>query len=126
MQFSATATVGVAVATRAEGARASSRSTALHSITCAVGLALATSACSESPKFPSAPSALARAAPSTSEVVPDVGSTAGGASVKIVGTGFMPGMVVTFDDIKGAGRSDTRDTLSLYAEAPPHRLGFAR
>ena len=124
MQFSAAATGGFAVAAGAEGARASSRSTALHSITCAVGLALATSACSESPQLPGAPSAAVRAAPSVSEVVPDVGSTAGGATVKIVGTGFMPGMVVTFDDIKVAGRSDTRDTLSFYTESPPHQLGI--
>ena len=121
MQFSAAATSGFAVAARAAGARASSRFTALHSITCAVGLALATFACSESPKLPGAPSAAANAAPSVNEIVPDVGSTAGGATVKIVGTGFMPGMVVMFDDIKVAARSDLRDTLTFYTEAPPHR-----
>ncbi len=49
----------------------------------------------------------------------------GGATVKIVGTGFVPGMVALFDGIRAPGRFDTRDTSfsTFYTEAPAHAAG---
>jgi hypothetical protein len=80
--------------------------------------------CSESPAGPS-PFPSTQASPAVTQVVPSTGSVGGGASVKIVGTGFLPGMVVTFNGIKATGRFDTRDGSfsTLYTEAPAHGAG---
>ena len=59
------------------------------------------------------------------DVLPSVGSAAGGTSLKIVGTGFRPGMVAMFDDIKGTGRFDSWDTsfTTFFTETPAHAVG---
>jgi hypothetical protein len=93
------------------------------------------SGCSQSPGSPPSPSVLpaaptaiptpAYAAPVVTEVLPSVGSAAGGASIKIVGTGFMPGMIATFDGIKLVARFDFRDPsfTTFYSETPAHAPG---
>jgi hypothetical protein len=49
----------------------------------------------------------------------------GGATVKIVGTGFVQGMVAMFGDVKATGRFDSRDTSfsTFYTETPAHAAG---
>ena len=97
---------------------------ALRSITCVLSVTWAMSGCSESPGGPS-PHPSPQAAPAVTEVVPSTGSVGGGATVKIVGTGFVPGMVAMFDGIRATGRFDTRDTSfsTFYTEAPAHAAG---
>lgn len=91
-----------------------------------VPLSLAISACSESagPVSPPRPGP-ALPAPSVTQVTPSVGSAGGGTIVRIVGTGFMSGMVVTFDGIKVPSRSNSPATLSVLflGEAPEHAAG---
>lgn len=102
-------------------------SEALRSITCVIGVTWAMSGCSESSGSPGAPSPPPppRAAPAVTEVVPSAGSAGGGATIKIVGTGFMPGMVAMFDGIKVTGQYDSRDTSfsTFYTETPAHAAG---
>jgi IPT/TIG domain len=101
---------------------------ALRSTTMVIGLTCAISGCSQSTGLPAAPSqstatsALPKAAPHVTDIVPSVGSAGGGATLKLVGTGFMPGMVVAFDGIKVTGRFDSRDTsfTTFYTETPAH------
>jgi hypothetical protein len=92
------------------------------------------SACSQSPGSPPSPPLLPAApsaiptpgdAPAVTEVLPSVGSTAGGASIKIVGTGFMPGMMATLDGIKlVAGPDFPVDSFrTFYSETPAHDPG---
>jgi hypothetical protein len=100
-----------------------------------IGLMGVISGCSQSSGLPASPSvgpasppvgpAPSRAAPAVTAVSPAVGSVAGGANIKIVGTGFMPGMIAMFDGIKVTGRFDSRDTsfTTFYSETPAHAVG---
>lgn len=105
--------------------------TALRSMTFVVPLLLAISACSESSPSPVGPpsspppSPQPLAAPSITQVSPSVGSAGGGTIVKIVGTGFTSGTVVTFDGITVPRRSVSPATLSVQflGEAPEHAAG---
>jgi hypothetical protein len=78
--------------------------------------------------LPAAPSVIptpSNAAPVVTEVLPSVGSAAGGASIKIVGTGFMPGMIATFDGITVVAGFDFRNApfTTFYTETPAHAPG---
>ena len=98
----------------------------LGSMTFVIGLTCAISGCSSSPESPLAPSPVGTAAsPTVTGVIPAFGSAAGGAIVKIVGTGFTPGMTVMFDDIKVAAQVPypTSSSTTFYAEAPAHAVG---
>jgi IPT/TIG domain len=100
----------------------------LGSMTVVIGLACAISGCSSSPDSPLGPSPGGTAArPNVTAVVPAVGSAAGGSIVKIVGTGFMPGMTVMFDDIKVTAQVQypTSSSTTFYTEAPAHAPGTA-
>ncbi len=65
------------------------------------------------------------AAPVVTDILPSVGSAAGGATIMIVGTGFRPGMTATFGGITVTGSFDTRDTsfTTFLSEAPVHAVG---
>lgn len=99
---------------------------ALRSMSLIVSLA-ALSACSETSRPPVSPlqPRPPQAAPTITQVLPSIGSAAGGATVKIVGTGFVTGTVVTFDGIKITGRSDSpANSYTIFnAEAPAHAAG---
>jgi hypothetical protein len=77
------------------------------------------------PSFPAPPtSPRPNAAPDVTAVIPAEGSAAGGSIIKIVGTGFMAGAIVTFDDIKVTSHVDySASFFALYAETPPHAVG---
>jgi IPT/TIG domain len=100
-------------------------------MTCVIGLTLALSGCSQSSGLPGSPSpppvvpTPSKAAPVVTDVLPSVGSAAGGATIKIVGTGFRPGMIAMFDGIKVTGTFDTRDAsfTTFYSETPAHAVG---
>jgi hypothetical protein len=49
----------------------------------------------------------------------------GGAVIKIIGTGFMPGMVAMFDGIRGTAEFDSPATsfTTFYTETPAHAVG---
>ena len=100
------------------------------SITAAAALACAISGCSRSPGYPVSPSSAppispANAAPNVTSVTPTFGSAAGGSIVQLVGTGFMAGMIVTFDNIKVQAPADypSSSLTTFYTEAPPHAVG---
>ncbi len=98
----------------------------LASVVSMIGLTCAISGCSrsETPIGPSPP--LTSAAPKVTSVSPSFGSAAGGAIVKIDGTGFMPGITVMFDDIKVAARLyPPSSSTTFYTEAPAHAVGTA-
>ena len=100
----------------------------LGSMAVVVALTLAVSGCSPSPESPLAPStggAVGR--PNVTAVTPAFGSVAGGSIVTIVGTGFMPGMTVMFDDIKATAPVQFLSSSStrFYTEAPAHAIGAA-
>jgi hypothetical protein len=106
----------------------------LGSMTFVIGLTCAISGCSQSSGLPTAPSSPAtpisprpNAAPNVTAVIPAIGSAAGGSIVKIVGTGFMPGMTVMFDDIKATAQVQypTSSSTTFYTEAPAHAVGTA-
>ena len=100
----------------------------LGSMTFVIGLTCAISGCSPSPESPLAPSPGGTAArPNVTAVIPAFGSAAGGSIVKIVGTGFMPGMTVMFDDIKVTAQVQypTSSSTTFYTEAPAHAVGTA-
>ncbi len=97
-------------------------------MTVVIGLACAVSGCSRSPVSPPGPSPGGTAArPNVTAVIPAFGSAAGGSIVKIVGTGFMPGMTVMFDDIKVTAQVQypTSSSTTFYTEAPAHAVGTA-
>jgi hypothetical protein len=58
-------------------------------------------------------------------VIPAVGSAAGGSLIKIVGTGFNPGMIVTVDGVKVAAHPDypPQSYTAFYVETPAHAVG---
>jgi IPT/TIG domain-containing protein len=64
-------------------------------------------------------------APTITSVTGDTGSTDGGASVTIVGTGFHAGVVALFGDRAVVPRFDSRDTAhtTMFLETPPHAAG---
>lgn len=98
-----------------------------------IGLMGVISGCSHSSGLPGSPSTVipepppapSGPAPAVADVLPSVGSAAGGATIKIVGTGFMPGMTAMFDGIKVTGRFDSRDTsfTTFLSETPAHAAG---
>ena len=92
-------------------------------MTVVIGLACGISGCS--PLGPS-PGGTA-AAPNVTAVMPAFGSAAGGAIVKIVGTGFMPGMAVMFDNIRVTAQVQypPSSSTTFYTEAPAHAVGRA-
>jgi hypothetical protein len=95
-------------------------------MTFVIGLTCAISGCSPSPGSPLAPSPGGTAArPTVTAVIPAFGSAAGGSIVKIVGTGFMPGMTVMFDDVRVTApvQHPTSSSTTFYAEAPAHAVG---
>ena len=102
------------------------RLTALQRIGCVSFVSLAISACSKSagPVGPPPPP-QPLAAPTATQVIPSIGSAAGGASIQIHGTGFMTGTVFTFDGIKVVGRRDyqVNSSVIFHAEAPEHAPG---
>jgi hypothetical protein len=63
--------------------------------------------------------------PSVASLSPITGATTGGASLKIVGTGFHHETIVLFDGIPVAARFDTRDKAltTIFIEAPSHAAG---
>jgi hypothetical protein len=78
------------------------------------------------PPSPSpSPTPAPKAAPVVTGILPSVGSAAGGATIQVVGTGFLPGMTATFGGITVTGRFDTRDTsfTTFLSEAPVHAVG---
>jgi hypothetical protein len=92
-----------------------------------IALACAISGCSPSPGSPLGPSPRSTAArPNVTAVIPAFGSAAGGAIVKVVGTGFTPEMTVMFDDIKTTARVPypTSSSTTFYTEAPTHAAGI--
>jgi hypothetical protein len=104
-----------------------------RAMSCFIGLTWALAGCSQS-ALPGSASVISSppvippqsgAAPVVTDVFPSVGSAAGGASLKIVGTGFRPGMVAAFDGIKVTGGFDSRDTsfTTFYTETPAHAVG---
>lgn len=95
-------------------------------LTVIIGLAFGTSGCAPAPASPLAPSpGVTAAAPAVTAVVPAVGSAAGGSIVTIVGTGFAPGMTVTFGDgaVTARVQHPTSTSTRFYTEAPPHAVG---
>ncbi|MFC8850424.1 MULTISPECIES: IPT/TIG domain-containing protein [unclassified Micromonospora] len=67
------------------------------------------------------------AAPTTATITPDEGSQAGGQTVTITGTGFIPGgTTVTFDGVPATGVTVTPDGVSLTAVTPPGSIGPAQ
>ena len=102
------------------------RLTALRWMTFIVPLSLGISACAESAgpvSPPKPPPPLA--APIVTQVTPSVGSAGGGTIVKIVGTGFVAGMVVTFDGVTvfGGLASQPNSSVLFRGEAPEHAVG---
>ena len=101
-----------------------------RTMVCAIGLTWGLAGCSQSSGLPGAPSSTVNpttssAAPVITDILPSVGSSTGGATFKIVGTGFMPGMIAMFDGIKVTGGFDTRDQsfTTFYSETPAHAVG---
>lgn len=109
------------------------RFSSLGSMILVVGLTFAISGCSPSSESRLASSPLApapggtAARPNVTGVIPAFGSAAGGSIVKLVGTGFMPGMTVIFDDIKVTAQVQypTSSPTTFYTEAPAHAVGTA-
>jgi len=98
----------------------------LGSMTFVIGLTCAISGCSPSLEPPLAPSpADTGARPNVTAVIPAVGSAAGGSIVTIVGTGFMPGMTVRFDDITVTApvHYPISTSTTFYTQAPAHAVG---
>ena len=97
----------------------------VRSMTFVIALTCAISACSQSAGSPLAPSPGGSAPkPTITGVSPAFGSAAGGAIVTIIGTGFMSGMTVAFDDIKVTARQyPASSSTAFYTEAPPHAVG---
>jgi hypothetical protein len=91
-----------------------------------IGLTCATFGCSRSASLaPSPGGTITR--PNVTAVIPAFGSAAGGSIIKIVGTGFMPGMAVMFDDIRVTAQVQylTSSSTTFYTEAPAHAVGTA-
>ena len=97
-----------------------------------IGLVAVMAGCSQSSRSPTSPSLSpapppvipipSNPAPVVTDVIPSVGSAAGGASIKIVGTGFMPGMIAIFDGIKVTPSSAS--FAAFYTETPAHAAGM--
>jgi len=63
-------------------------------------------------------------APQATAVLPHAGSAEGGSIVQITGTGFVPGMIVTFDGIKGMAAADyPPSSTTFYTKTPAHAVG---
>ena len=102
------------------------RVSALRSMTFVVAIPLAISACSE-PSFPPVSPGKPHptfAAPTVTHVLPSVGSGAGGATIQVVGTGFVSGMVVTFDGMTVRRVAyPVSSSMTFHGEAPAHSVG---
>jgi IPT/TIG domain-containing protein len=99
-----------------------------RAMSCVIALTCALAGCSQSSGMPPSPTVIpppSGAAPVVTDVLPSVGSAAGGTSLTIVGTGFRPEMVAMLDGIKIMGRFDSRDTsfTTFYTETPAHAVG---
>lgn len=99
---------------------------------CAIAVASAISGCSQSsgytgglPASPTATTNPPNVAPTVTDVFPALGSAGGGATIKIRGTGFMPGMVAMFDGIKVTAQvhSQASSITTFYTETPAHAVG---
>lgn len=91
-----------------------------------VGAAVSCSDSTESRRAPIAPTAppTPKSTPAVTGIVPAVGSVDGDTTVRISGSGFMPGMVATLGGIQIGTRSGSRDASStIYAETPAHGIG---
>ena len=60
---------------------------------------------------------------SVATISPATGSTAGGASMKIIGTGFKPGVVAIFDGQRPWTFRGTDMFATIYLQTPPHAAG---
>ncbi len=80
---------------------------------------------SGSPVIPGTPVVPPGILPTVTSISPSAGSTGGGASVKITGTGLNRGSFAIFDGVSVAARFDSRDVLftTMYVETPPHGAG---
>lgn len=73
---------------------------------------------------PARTSRLDTAAPTASVISPDAGSQAGGQTITITGTGFVPGATtVTFNEVRAADVVVSADGRSLTAVTPPAPIG---
>ena len=93
-----------------------------------IGLTCAIPGCSAFPTAPSptaAPSPpQAKFPPEVTGVIPAVGSARGGSIIKVIGTGFMPGRVVTLGGIKITAHADyPYSATAIYIETPAHAVG---
>ena len=101
-----------------------------------IGLIGVMSGCSQSSRLPAAPSinppapppvspAPSSPAPVVTSVLPAAGSAAGGTTLTILGTGFMPGMIAMFDGIRVTVRFESRAASGtmFYVETPVHAAG---
>lgn len=106
----------------------------LRSLTAVLAFTCAVPGCSERPRSPVAPAGTpagvnppppARGVPPTiTAIVPRTGSATGGATTGIIGTGLMPGMVVTFDGIRVTGGFVTSaSSIAFSTETPAHAVG---
>ena len=84
-----------------------------------------TPACGRSPSAPSPGGPPPVVIPlSVTTISPVTGSTGGGASMTITGTGFKPGVVAIFDGSIVSGRfQDQQAFTTLSVETPPHAAG---
>ncbi len=100
-----------------------------QTMTFVIGLTCAMTGCSPSSAPPLAPSpgGTAAAGPRVTAIIPAFGSAAGGSIVRIVGTGFTPGMTVRFDDIQATAQVEypASSSTTFYTEAPAHAVGTA-
>jgi hypothetical protein len=74
------------------------------------------------PVTPTPGPAPSAAPPSITTITPATGSTGGGTSLKIVGTGFQSGAAVSFNGTRVATRFDSR-SFELYLLTPEHQSG---
>jgi hypothetical protein len=97
----------------------------------AVGLGISMWACGAgSPSTPagsttpvSTPVTISAITPSVKTISPNVGSTGGGTSVTITGSGLLHGVTVTFDGVTVAARFDSRYIDRIFVATPPHAAG---
>ena len=75
------------------------------------------------PSAPTPPMPRVVPTPTATSISPNLGSTSGDTPVVISGTGFLPGVTVTFDSLPVAAHFDSRYTDRIYLPTPPHAAG---